>query len=440
MPCAEKPLRGFRFPRVNRFASLIAIIAILIAQKFRMPVAAAETLTVQQAIAIALQRNPDLLAARQSLETARAREVKAHYLNQFNPQVGAGASQAQFQFSPWGSEAQPAASVSLQVEVAGQRSKRIEEADQNLSKAKAEVADAERLTRARAEYAFYQALYLRQRLELMQRIEELNLRLRDASMVRFHSGEAPKLEANLAAVRYDQSRKATLLARRDYENGLRVLQRVLGTPPRGLIELSGSLPERAPDVDLERALELAMTSRPDLRARVFEIKRAAADIALTRRLIIPNPTVSGFAERIADAPGQFIRVLGGSVNISVPLFDRKQAELTALQAQKQRALYEEKATQLTVEQELRDAIAAYDAARETVQLFESDAVGRIQESFGLIEGSYRSGKTGLIELIVAENDLVSSQSSYLDSLWDYQVARIGVETAVGVDFRTIARQ
>jgi outer membrane protein TolC len=97
------------------------------------------------------------------------------------------------------------------------------------------------------------------------------------------------------------------------------------------------------------------------------------------------------------------------------------------------------ATELSVEQELRDAIAAYDAARETVQLFESDAVGRIQESFGLIEGSYRSGKTGLIELIVAENDLVSSYSSYLNSLWDYQVARIGVETAVGIDFRRIAR-
>jgi outer membrane protein TolC len=88
---------------------------------------------------------------------------------------------------------------------------------------------------------------------------------------------------------------------------------------------------------------------------------------------------------------------------------------------------------------VRDALTAYDAAREVVQLFESDAVARIQESFGLIEGSYRSGKTGLIELIVAENDLVASDSSYLDSLWDYQVARIGVETAVGTDFQAMAK-
>lgn len=436
---SRRPLSGSSITLGNRLGALAALCAILIAQMIAPPMAAAETLTVEQAVAIALQRNPDLLAARQELEIARARVVKARYLNQFNPQVEAGASQAHFQFSPGGNEAQPAASVSLELEVAGQRGKRIEEADQNLARAGANVADAERRTKARAEYAFYQAVYLRQRLELMQQIEDLNLRLRDASMVRFHSGETPKLEANLAAVRYDQSRRTTLLARRDYENGLRAVQRVLGMLPRGAIELSGSLSHHAPEVEPERALQLAMVNRPDLRAHDYEIKRITADVALTRRLIIPNPIITGFAERTADAPGQFIRVLGGSVGFSIPLFDHKQAELTALHGQLRRASYERTAVRLTIEQQVRDALAAYDAAREVVQLFESDAVGRIQESFGLIEGSYSAGKTGLIELIVAENDLVATDSSYLDALWDCEVARIGVEAAVGLDLQAIVK-
>jgi len=231
--------------------------------------AAAEPITVERAVAIALESNPDLLAAREELETAHASVAKAHYLNQFNPQVEGGASQAHFQFGPGGSEPQPTGSVSLQVEVAGQRGQRIEEVDQNFSKAKADVADAERLTKARAEYAFYQALYLQQRFDLAERIEDLNRRLRDASVVRFHSGESPKLEANLAAVRYDQSRKATLLARRDYKNGLRALQRVLGMPPEGAIEISGPLTDKAVEIDPERALQIAMANRPDLQARNY---------------------------------------------------------------------------------------------------------------------------------------------------------------------------
>lgn len=403
------------------------------------PHAAGEPLTVERAVEIALERNPDLMAARQELENARAGLIKAHYLNHFNPQIQGGASQAHFQFGPGGSEAQPTGTLSLEVEVAGQRAKRINEADQNLAKARADVANAERLTKARTEYAFYQAIYLRRRLELTERVEDLNQRLRDASIVRFHSGESPKLEANLAAVRYDQSRKATLAAHRDYEGGLRVLQRMLGIQPRGPIEISGSLSSNPVDIDRETAIQIAMANRPDLEARDYEIKRVAADIALTKRLIIPNPTISAFVERTADAPGQFIRAIGGTLGISIPLFDRKQAELTALRGEERRASYERAATELDVEQQVRDALAAYDAARETLGLFETDAVGRVKESFGLIEGSYRSGKTGLLELIVAENDLVTADSSYLDSQWDYRVARIGVETAVGQDFGSLVK-
>jgi outer membrane protein, heavy metal efflux system len=421
-------------------SSVVGAAAMLILQSAVPRKAAAEMLTEQRAVAAALQRNPDLLAARQELASARARVTRAHYLNQFNPRVEAGASQAHFEFAPRGNDAQPQGAISLEVEIAGQRGKRIAEAGQNLARVKSEIADAERLTRARALFAFYQAFYLRRRLELNQEIENLNLRLRDASMVRFHSGEAPKLEANLAAIRYDQSRRTTLLARRDYENGIRALQRVIGMEPRGSLDLSGKLSFELAEVDPEKVLQIAMADRPDLRARNYEIRRIAADIDLTTRLIVPNPVISGFVQRIADSPGNYIRVAGGTVGISVPLFDRKQAELTALHGQQRRASYERAATNLTIEQQVRDSIAAYDAAREILQLFNSDAVGRVKESFGLIEGSYRSGKTGLLELVVAENDLVATDFSYLDSLWDCQLARINLETAAGASFADLLRQ
>jgi len=258
-------------------------------------------------------------------------------------------------------------------------------------------------------------------------------------VTRFHSGETPKLEANLAAVRYDQSRRATLVARRDDEDGLRALQRVLGMRPEGAIKLVGSLTDSLIEIDTERALQTAMARRPDLQARNYEIHRLVADIALTRRLIIPNPTISGLIEHVADAPGQFHLAVGGTISVAIPLFDHKQAELTALHGEHRRASYQRAAVQLDVEQQVRDALAAYDSARETLELFQSDSVGRVKESFGLIEGSYRSGKTGLLELMVAENDLVGADSSYLDSLWDYRVSRIEIEAAVGVDFERLAK-
>ena len=78
-------------------AGLLAAAAALVIQTVDPAIAAAEPLTVKRVIAIALENNPELLAARQEIENSRAREVKAHYLNQFNPQVEGGASNAHFE-------------------------------------------------------------------------------------------------------------------------------------------------------------------------------------------------------------------------------------------------------------------------------------------------------------------------------------------------------
>ena len=80
---------------------------------------------------------------------------------------------------------------------------------------------------------------------------------------------------------------------------------------------------------------------------------------------------------------------------------------------------------------MRDAVSAYDASRDTLEVFRTDALRRLKESFELIDTAYRLGEIGLLQLIVVENDLVAANSSYLDSLWDYWVARIGVETVTG---------
>lgn len=425
--------RGFD----ERVRSGLVVVAamVLIVQITGPSIAAAESLTAEQAVAIALERNPDLLASRQQLKSAQAQMVKAHYLNQFNPQVQGGATQAQFGFAPGGSAAQPQGTVSLEVEFAGQRGTRIEAAEQNLAEAKARVADAERLTIGQVRYTFYQALYLRERFALTERIADLNRRLRDAAVIRFHSGETSKLEADLAAIRYDQSRKVVLLARRDYENGLRALARTLGMQPDGTPEINGSLAVAPVEIDPGTAVRLAELRRPDLQARKYAISRVDAQIALTKRLIVPNPTISGFFGQNTDAPGQPVRVFGGFVGFSVPIFDHKQAELTALSGERLRANYERAATGLTVEQEVRNAIAGYDAARETLAIFESDVVGRVAGGFGLIETSYRAGKIGLLQLIVAENDLVTAQLSYLDSLWDYRAARVVLETAADANLQ-----
>ncbi len=427
LPAPGIPSRG---AVVSVEKTLLVLFVTLAVSLCRPSIATAEPLTVERAIDAARQNNPEFLAAQQELEIARGRLVKARYWNQFNPQIEGGA--AQRRFAAGGGDVQPSAGLSLEIEVAGQRAPRIDEAERNLTRVEAEVANVARLLTAQVKEAFYRALYLQRRLQLFRQVEELNRRLRDASAERFRSGEVPKLEANLAVVRYSQSRKDTLAAERDHRNSLREIERLLGRQPLGTVEIAGDLavhPSAKASVD--ELLETALRVRPDLQARDAEIQRVAAETTLTKRLIVPNPTLRGGYDEETESLGSRDRIIGGQISIPLPVFDRRQAELTALAGQRAQATYNRSGTALTVQAEVRDAYRSYEAAAEAVQVFEADAVSRIAENFRFIETAYREGKIDLLQLVVVQNDLVSAQFSYLDSLWDYWLAHTALERAAG---------
>ena len=406
------------------------VLVLLAAVAFPAPSRAQEgrSLTLHEALAQARDGNPDLLAARQELDIARGQLVRARYLNQFNPELGGSAARRRFADSPGGSTDFDV-TLSQELEVAGQRGKRIEEAEKNLAKVAQQVKDRERLISAQVKDAFYRSLYLKRRLELFQKVETLNRRLRDIAASRFQAGDVAKMEVNVAEVRLGQTRKDAIVAGRDYRNALQELERLLGLEPVGQLTPRGQLTILPQSFQRDRLLQLALENRPDLQAAITEQQRVAAETALTRRLIAPNPTLQAFYRR--EEGGD--TVAGGALSFPLPLFDRKQAELTQLAGRAGQARDERYSTELRVQQEVREALRSYEAAREEVAVFETSVLDRAAENFQLIETAYREGKIDLLQLVVVQNDLVNAQFSYVDSLENYWLARTALERAVGQD-------
>ena len=390
----------------------------------------ANSLQVAEAVAEALERNPNLLAAREELGVAQAQLAKAKYPNAFNPELGGAA--ANRRFDGGGSEVQPSAELSLEVEVAGQRGKRIDAAKRNLEHVQADVDDASRLLREQVQQAFYRALYARERQRLATEVEELTRRVSDASEARFRAGEVPKMEPNISRIRLSQGRRDLLTAEREYADTLREVERLLGREPRGTLVLDGDLRLDA-DVALEAdgLLKRALRERPDLRAQTAEVARVEAEQALTRRLAFPNVTFSAFYEEEAEADGGRDRIVGGGLTIPLPLFDRQQAELASLAAHRSQAQHQRHAATLAVRGEVEDAVRAYRTALESARVYEADALDLIDENFRFMEASYREGKIGLLEMTVVQNDLIEARASYLESLSDYWLSRFALERAIG---------
>ena len=388
------------------------------------------SLTLPETLALARDHHPDLLAARQELEIARGRLVKARYFSQFNPAIGSEITdRSRGESREHGDSIDFAVTLSQEIEVAGQRGKRIDEAERNLTVATQRVRDRERLILAQVKESFYRALSQRRRFALFRQVEDLNHRLRDVATTRFQAGEISKLEVNLAEIQLGQARKDVLTGERDYRNTLRELERLLGQEPRGTVELSGQLAATPQIFDLQTLTRLALDNRPDLQAASAEIGRIEAEMALTRRLIVPNPTVS-FVYREEEKRDH---ITGAEIRLPLPVFDRKQAELTQLAGRKGQADYERRSVELQIRQEVGDALRAYDTAKAEVEVFEQAVLERATENFQLIEAAYREGQINLLQLVVVQNNLITAQLSYIDALTAYWQSRIALERATGTD-------
>ncbi len=393
------------------------------------PVKANASLTVEQAVQTALEVNPDLLAARQELEVARGRKVNAFLFNRFNPSIRGRVWNRKNPGS--GNETDSQVLLQQEVEVAGQRGLRREEAVRNMSRVTAQIRDRERLIIGQVKRAFFQALTLQKALTLREEIETLNRRIRDASQARFQAGVIPIMEYNLAAIRYGQARKETFAAEASFQNSLVNLRRLLGWEPDRSIELNGQLRTAPKSLPLPDLLQRAQIQRPDLVAAKREVVRAKAAMDLTRRLIVPNPTLQGIYWTETEGPQGVSKLVGGGISIPLPVFDRKQGELVTQGGELNRGRHQIVAVTRNIEQEVKTAFQAYEAARQSVEVFEEEVLERIDENFRFIEDAYREGKIGLLQLIVVQDDLILAQLSYVSSLGQFREAEVNLAQAVG---------
>lgn len=393
------------------------------------PADAVENLTVDQVIAIALQENPDLLAARQELEVARGRKVRADLFNRFNPSIMGRVWSRNNPGSGNTSDSQ--VQLSQEVEVAGQRGLRREEAARNIARVEAQLKDRERVVTGHVTRAFFQALTLKERLTLRKQVEELNRRIRDASKARFEAGVAPIMESNLAEIRYGESRKKTYVAAASFQNAVLGLRRLLGWESDRSVQLAGELRTSPEPILLSDLLQRGRTERPDLLAVKTEVSRVEADIDLTRRLIVPNPTIQGFYQTETEGSGRASEMVGGGISIPLALFDRKQGELVTLGGELNRSRHQTVAVTRNIEREIETAFQAYEAARKSVEVFEAEVLERIEDNFRFVEISYREGKIGLLQLIVVQDGLIAAQLSYVDSLGQFRTAEADLTQAVG---------
>jgi cobalt-zinc-cadmium efflux system outer membrane protein len=382
------------------------------------PAAAPGSLTLEQAIVQALAANRDLAAARLARPVADANVAVAG--ERPNPDL----LLERLRETP-----REAATLSLPIETAGKRHRRLDAAKADAASGEAEIARATAALRNRVRRAFHALLAAQRRIAEQEANLALARRAAGAASERFTAGAAPRLDslqADLAATQADNdvdNARGLLVAAR---SGLNTL---LGRAPGASVTAAGDLLSDSPALDTDAAVARALSGSTELALLDRRIAAQTAKVALARAQQVPNPTIQGALTH--DALPEFEWGWRAALSVTLPIFTNHRPEVEVEQATLAQLKAEREAAAAQVAGEVTAAAAQASAARQQALHFRDDILPRALEVEGLAEESYRAGETGLVALLQALQASRDLRLRAVQAGLDYQVALADLEQALG---------
>ena len=386
----------------------------------------------------ALASNAELAAARLEIDRARARSRQAGLRP--NPTIDFEQTTGRLTGSP--DERQTSVGLSVPLELAGQRGRRLDLARVELEAAEAEVADRERRLASDVRAFYAEVMVALRELEVTQHLHTVDLETTRIVEARVTEGDAAPLELNLVRAEVDRLRARRTLVEGRLQAAFLRLKQLAGIPadePLRLRELLTAplLPE--PPATTAAAVEIALRTRPDLRLARINEEVARAGYRLARAQAAPQ--VAAFT-KYTDSRSSFDqtpvgvlrdrdKLLSFGISITLPVLNRNQgakaeAELAIAQARARREF-----TEAAVRSEVIAAYRRYEAARSSLQTYEQGVIARSVQNVRTMRAAYDAGAFRMSELLAEQRRLIDSQRELTEVFAERYRAMADLHAALG---------
>ncbi len=382
------------------------------------------SLTLDEAVALALAHNPTLRAAALEVE---AREGAARQAARPpNPEFEAGAGE----FGGTGARAGTGAleaevGLAQTIELGGDRRARAAVAarEAELGAWDLEATRLDLVTEVRQ--AFAAVLAAERRLALAEEQAEIARRFADAVTRRAEEGAVSPLEGRRAIVAAVTAEVALERAHRTAESTRARLAATFGGDPNA-VAVEGDLDALAPVPALDAIVPL-IERNPEVARYRTALAQARAQVALERARRIPDPTVR--------AGGAYFNEFGeaavtAGISIPIPLLDTNRGAIQAAEARVAATAAEAEAAVLRTERALAEAYGTLAASAASARALRDDALPNARAAYEGIETGYREGEFDLLAVLDAQRALVETQNALADALADYRQSRAAVERLV----------
>lgn len=401
------------------------------------PAAFAQDMTVEQLVAIALERSPDLQAARAQIAATAGRITQAGLRP--NPMISGSHEQ--------GSMDMKTTMVGVEWPLAlYRRPARVAVARGEAEIISLSIRDRERLLASDVREQAGRLLAARRTLDITSQALDAARRLRDLLDRRVTEGGSTQLDANLAAVEALRLEADVALATGDVQAATIQLRALAGLPPDAPIALGDTLEGLGAAPVLPRLTPAAaMDARPDIREAIAQIGLADARIDVARREARTDVTLAagyararqGFDLFGLDAQGMrapihdiFHTVTVGA-RLTMPWFDRNQGTIAAAQAERAGAETLVTARQRAARAEIDASLARERESRRAVELYAGEVRTLARQNVDVMLEGYDLGRFPLSDVLTEQRRYLDVEAGYTEVLTRAYEARAAVASAFG---------
>lgn len=382
-----------------------------------------DEISLQMAIQTAIQQNYTLRTIHEKVNIAQEELRSIPLLS--NPEV-----ESEF---IGGIEGEQKVEIIKSFELGGQRHSRKQIAKINLEKAEHKLTRENQILTKSVKLSFYQLLLIQEKLKLVQKMIKHNQQVYEIAHFRHVAGDISVTQVGLANLQLQSARRELATLENEQQLAQLQLNGLMGTSLTRKPKVTGELPlKNTPDFNLDTLISQALTHRSDLKSLKLQKQLTESTNKLAKAANIPDLSIGGIVERNQDESG-----LGLKISIPLPIFDRNRAEINVSNAQ----IKQDNAQILDLKNKItRDVTSAFlsvDAGKRNLKFYESDLLKLLNENLNLTRSAYELGETGLLELILIQNEYIKSQLDYLDTLYIYQKAYIDLEMAIGIPLESI---
>ncbi len=389
------------------------------------------TISLDDAIQMALRHNHNLMAARTTIQQSEAEETTANlrpnpvilsdwqFLPIFQP--------SEFSADYLDNTAQFDLGISYLFERGRKRQHRLRAARDITAMTRSQVADNERSLGFSVATDFINVELAESTLELATQDLKSFQNTVDIGEARYKAGDIGEddlLKIKLQMLQFQTDVSAAQLAR---VQGLSDLRQLLGYESIAPdYDVAGAFDYQPVKGNLDDFQARALQNRPDLRAAQQGVTAADSQHALQQA--IGKRDITGEINYTHIGYLNDVSLFG---QMQMPIFDRNQGEIARTAFAMTQAQEQERFANGQVLTDVRDAFENLRTNDQIIGLYRSGYLDEAQQSRDISEYAYRHGAASLLDFLDAERSYRATQLAYRQALASYLLATEQLREAVG---------